>query len=146
MKATIPQFELSACANAFNLVSERGIDGARLIAEKAEAEQREREARVWQEKMQRKLSECPGFVGCEPPSRELAGSVTVQPAAVDEAMDFLKRRCHVGQVAWKKGLGLVVEVLPWRKGLTKAVARRKLARVEQFQFRFEASTHEPTSK
>ena len=140
MKATIPHFELSACADAFNLVGERGIDGARLIAEKAEAEQREREARVWQENMQRKLSGCPGFVGCEPPSRELAGSVTVQPAAVDEAMDFLKRRCHVGQVAWKKGLGLVVEVLPRRKGVPKVVARRRLVPVEQFQFEFGTST------
>jgi len=140
MKATIPHFELSACADAFNLVGERGIDGARLIAEKAEAERREREARVWQENMQRKLSGCPGFVGCEPPSRELAGSVTVQPAAVDEAMDFLKRRCHVGQVAWKKGLGLVVEVLPWRKGVPKVIARRRLAPVEQFQFEFGTST------
>jgi len=141
MKATIPQFELSACTDAFNLIGEHGIDSARVAAEAAERIKREQEARIWREKMQRKLSECPGFVGCEPPSRELAGSVTVQPAALDEAMDFLTRRCHVGQVAWRKGLGLVVEVLPWRKGLTKAVARRKLARVEQFQLKFEASTN-----
>ena len=136
MKAKIPQFELSACANAFNLMSERGIDGARLIAEKAEAEQREREARIWREKMQRKLSECPGFVGCEPPGEDARGSVTVQPGAADEAFDFLKRRYHVGQVAWKKGLGFVVEVLPRRKGLTRSVVRRKLAPIQQFQFTF----------
>jgi hypothetical protein len=136
MKTTIPQFELPSCADAFNLIGECGIDGARLIAERAEAERREREARVWQEKMQRKLSECPGFVGCEPPGAQSPGSVTVQPSAMDEAMDFLTRRCHVGQVAWKKGIGLVLEVLPRRKGVIKSVARRKLARIEQFQFGF----------
>jgi hypothetical protein len=141
MKTTIPQFEMPSCADAFNLIGERGIDGARLMAEKEEAKRREREARVWQEKMQRKLSECPGFVGYEPPSQHLAGSITVQPSAVDEAMDFLTRRCHVGQVAWKKGLGLVVEVLPRRKGVTKVVARRKMAPVEQFQFKLDASAN-----
>jgi hypothetical protein len=140
MKTTIPQFELPPCADAFNLVGERGLDGARLIAEKREAERREREARVWQEKMQRKLSECPGFVGFNAPGEQSSGSITVQPSAVDAAMDFLTRRCHVGQVAWKKGFGLVVEVLPRCKGVTKAVARRKLAPVEQFHFKFEAST------
>jgi len=140
MKVKIPQFELSACADAFNLIGEHGIDGARVVAEMAERIKREQEARIWQEKMQRKLSECPGFVGCEPPAEQVPGSVTVQPSAVDEAMDFLTRRCHVGQVAWKKGLGLVVEVLPWRKGVPKVIARRRLAPVEQFQFEFGTST------
>lgn len=140
MKATIPQFELPACTDAFNLIGERGIDGARVAAESAERIKREKEARIWQDKMQRKLSECPGFVGCEPPGQQLPGSVTVQPSAVDEAMDFLKRRCHVGRLDWKKGLGLVVEVLPRRKGVPNAVARRRLVPLEQFQFEFETST------
>jgi hypothetical protein len=133
-----PQLELGPCANAFNLAGERGVDGARVIAEMAEAARREREARAWQEKMQRKLSDCPGFVGCLPPGEQSPGSVTVQPAAADDAVDFLKRRFHVGPVCWQKGIGFTIEVLPRREGIGKPVARRRLVPVEQFHFNFEA--------
>jgi hypothetical protein len=139
MRVKAAQLELRACTGVFNLAGERGTDGARVITEMAEAMRREREARAWQEKMQRKLSECPGFVGCRPPGEQSPGRVTVQPSAADEAVDFLKRRFHVGQVGWQKGLGLTIEVLPRRKGLTKGVARRRLAAVEQFQFTFDAT-------
>ena len=139
MKIKAPQLELSPCANAFNLVGERGIDGARVIAEMAEAMRREREARDWHEKNQRKLSECPGFVGCVPPGAQSAGKVTIQPSAADEAMDFLARRFHVGPVGWQKGVGLTIEVLPRRKAMSKAVARRRLAPAEQFQLSFDGS-------
>ena len=141
MRIRASQLELCACADAFNLVGDRGIDGARVIAEMAEAMRRQREARAWQEKMQRKLSECPGFVGCRPPGEQSPGRVTVQPTAADDALDFLKRRFHVGQVGWERGLGLTVEILPHRKGTTKALARRRLAPVEQFQFSFEVKAH-----
>jgi hypothetical protein len=136
VKAKPPQLELRAYAGAFNLMGERGVDGALVISATAEAMRREREARAWQEKMQRTLSECPGFVGCHPPGEQSPGRVTVQPGAADEAVDFLKRRFHVGQVGWKRGLGLIVEVLPRRKGTSKAVVRRRLAPIEQFQFTF----------
>ena len=132
MRTKAAQLELRACADAFNLAGQRGVDGARVIAEMAEAMRREREARAWQEKMQRKLAECPGFVGCRPPGEQSPGRVTVQPGAADEAMNFLARRFHVGQVGWTKGLGLTIEVLPRRKGMARAVARRRLAQVEQF--------------
>lgn len=134
MRAEAAQLELRACADVFNLAAEQGVDGARVIAELAEAMRREREARAWEEKMQRKLSECPGFVGCRPPGEQSPGRVTVQPSAADAAVDFLRRRFHVGQVGWTKGLGLTIEVLPRRRGVTQAVARRRLAPVEQFQF------------
>jgi hypothetical protein len=111
MRIKVPQLELLACADAFNLVGERGVDGARVVADMAEAMRREREARAWQDKMQRKLSACPGFVGCRPPGERSPGRVTVQPSAADDAVDFLKRRFHVGQVGWQKGLGLIIEVL-----------------------------------
>ena len=137
MRIKAAQLELRACADAFNLSGERGIDGARVVAEMAEVMRREREARAWQEKMQRKLSECPGFVGCRPPGEQSAGSITVQPSAADEAMKFLARRYHVGPVGWTRGLGLTIEVLPRRKGVTRAVARRRLAPVEQFQLPLE---------
>ena len=139
MRVKAPQLELCACASAFNLAGERSVDGARLIAQLAEASRREREARAWQDRMQRKLSECPGFVGCLPPGEQSSGSVTVQPTAADEAMTFLARRFHLGPVAWQKGVGLTIEVLPRRKGVTKAVARRRLVPVEQYQFSFEAA-------
>jgi hypothetical protein len=135
MRIKVSQLELRPCATAFNLAGERGIDGARVIAEMAEAMRREREARAWQDKMQRKLSECPGFVGCHPPGEQSPGRVTVQPGTADEAVEFLKRRFHLGPVGWQRGLGLTIEVLPRRKGVSKAVARRRLAPVEQFRFR-----------
>ena len=139
MRITVHQLELSASASVFNLAGERGVDGARVIAEMSEALRREREARAWADRMQRKLSECPGFIGCIPPGVESRGTVTVQPAAADEAVDFLKRRFHVGQVAWHRGLGLSIDLLPRRKGLTKRAARRRLASAEQFQFRLEGA-------
>ena len=137
MKTRVLQLELRPCADAFNLAGEPGIDGARVIAEMAEAMRREREARAWQDKMQRKLSETPGFVGCRPPGEQSPGRVTVQPGAADAAVEFLSRRFHVGQVGWQRGIGLTIEVLPRRKGVSKAVARRRLAAVEQFHFRLE---------
>src|SRR5271165_533275 len=118
MSITVRQMELRPCTDAFNLAGERGVDGARVIAEMSEALRREREARAWSKKMQRKLSECPGFIGCIPPGAESRGTVTVQPAAADEAVDFLRRRFHVGQVSWQRGLGLSIDLLPRRKGLT----------------------------
>ena len=137
MKTKSAQLELRPCATAFNLAGERGVDGARVISEMAEAMRREREAREWQEKMQRKLSECPGFIGCNPPGEQSPGKVTVQPAAADEAVEFLKRRFHVGPVNWQRGMGLTIEVLARRKGLSKSVVRRRLAPVEQFRFTFD---------
>ena len=136
MRVKTLQLELRPCADAFNLSGECGTDGARVIAELAEVMRREREARAWQEKVQRKLSDCPGFVGCLAPGEQSPGKITVQTAAGDSAMDFLKRRFHVGQVNWEKGKGLTVEVLPRRKGLARAEARRKLAAIEQFRFTF----------
>jgi hypothetical protein len=132
MTTKTAQLELAACANAFNLMGEIGVNGAREIAEIAAAMQREREARAWAEKMQRKLSECPGFVGCCPPGVESSGSVTVQPGAADQAVDWLKRRLHVGDVRWDKGLGLTIQVLPRRQGLSRTAVRRRLAPAEQF--------------
>jgi hypothetical protein len=87
--------------------------------------------------MQGKLSECPGFVGCRAPGEQTPGSVTIQPGAADAAMEFLQRRFHVGQLGWQKGIGLTIEVLPRRKSVSKAVARRRLAPREQFKFRFD---------
>ena len=142
MKTRAAQLELRPCADAFNLIGERGVDAAREIAEIAEAMRRETEARAWQERMQRKLSECPGFVGCHPPGVESRGTVTVQPGAADEAVEFLKRRFHVGQVEWQKGLGLTIAVLPRSKGASKAVVRRRLAHVEQFHFGFDTKNQD----
>jgi hypothetical protein len=140
MKVTAPQLELRPCSEVFNLFGERSIDGARAIAELAEASKREREARAWQEKMQRKLSECPGFLGCSTVGEQSPCRVTIQPGAGDEAVTFLKRRFHLGPVVWEKGIGLTIEVVPRRKGMTKAVARNRLAPIEQFQFGFEKRT------
>jgi hypothetical protein len=137
MRIKIHQLELRPCADAFNLIGERGRDGAAEIAELARAASVAREAREWQERMQRKLSECPGFVGCHPPGVESRGTVTVQPGAADDAVEFLRRRFHVGQVGWQKGLGMIIEVLPRRKGQTRASISRRFAPIEQFHFTFQ---------
>lgn len=134
MRIKVHQLELRPCADAFNLSGDRGTDGARVIAEMAEAMRREREIRAWADKMQRKLSECPGFVGCHPPGVESSGRVTVQPGAADDAVEYLKRRFHVGQIGWQRGMGLTIEISPRRKGVSQAVIRRRLAPVKQFQF------------
>jgi DNA invertase Pin-like site-specific DNA recombinase len=136
MRTKVAQLELRPCAGVFNLAGERGVDGARAIAEMAEATRREREARAWAAKMQRKLSECPGFIGCHPPGVETPGTVTVQPESTDEALEFLKRRFHVGQVDWQRGMGMILKILPRRKGVSRAVVRRRLSSAEQFQFSF----------
>jgi hypothetical protein len=65
------------------------------------------------------------------------GVVTVQGASGDAALDFLRRRFHVGAVNWLRGMGLVVEILPRRKGQSRAVIRRRLAPIEQFRFAFQ---------
>jgi len=62
----------------------------------------EREAKKLAEKMQTKLALCPGFVGCHP------GGITAQPGAIDEAIEFLKRRFYVGQPQWKRGIGMTI--------------------------------------
>lgn len=137
MRIKVHQLELRPCANAFNLIGERGRDGAAEIAELARQTQLAREARECQERMQLRLSQCPGFVGCNPPDTESRGTVTVQPGAGDDAVDYLKRRFHVGAVNWQRGMGLVIEVLPRRKGQTRASIRRRLAPIEQFDFSFQ---------
>jgi len=135
MKTKSVQLELRACATVFNLFGERGGDGTREVAEMAGQAQLAREAREWQERMQRRLSECPGFIGCNPPGEQSPGKVTVQPGAADDAVDFLKRRFHVGPVGWQKGVGFTIEILRRRKGVSSTTARRRLLPIEQFQFR-----------
>jgi hypothetical protein len=139
MKTKSIQLELTACATVFNLFGESGDDGTREIAEMARQAQLAREAREWQERMQRKLSKCPGFIGCNPPGEQTPGKVTVQPGAADDAVDFLKRRFHVGPVGWQKGIGIAIEILPRHKGVSSAAARRRFMLIEQFQFAFQRS-------
>lgn len=137
MKTKVPQFELPAAGACFNLVAERGVDGQRAIADMAERMRKEREAAEFRDRMQGKLSECPGFVGCYPlGSPESAGRVTVQPSMVDDAVDYMRRRYVVAQVGYKRGLGFMIEFMPQRRGLTRARAAARL-RPEQFEFSLE---------
>lgn len=139
MRIKARQLELRPCSDAFNLAGERAVDAVAVMLERGRQAAAAEAAREFERKMQRLLSDCPGFVGCCPPGQQSPGKVTVQPAVADEAVDFLKRRFHVGEVGWEKGLGFTVEILPRRKGLAKATARRRLAPVEQFQLRFSES-------
>jgi len=127
------QLELRACADAFNLAGEQGIDSARLIAEMASAMRREREARAWQDKMQRKLSDCPGFVGGDLPSSERSkGCIIVDPAMAREARDWLKRRFYINEKLELSDQGLCIEVVPRAR---KAQGARRAAlwlKPEQF--------------
>ncbi len=127
------QLELRPCATAFNLAGERGIDGARVIAEIAEAMRHKREAREWQGKCSASCRNAPASSAViRPASNRLAGSLSVQGAG--RGFGFLQRRFHVGPVeleAWVEP----IEVLPRRKGVSRAVNDVSTTRVEQFRFR-----------
>ena len=142
MKKLSLQPDLPVAGVVFNLASERGIDPERVVRETAAARAARIEAEAYREKMQGKLAMCPGFVGCYPPaSVDSPGKVTVQPSAVDDAVDFLKRRFVVGEVGWKKGFGFTVEILPRsrRSGLRPSQRLAK-SRAQQFELAFESTT------
>lgn len=107
------QRELSHIGEVFNLHCECGADPARLARERAEAELRERTARLYAEKYQRTFEQCPGFIGCDAPQGPgRSGRVVVDPAHAEAARFWLKRRFAVNEnLSLEAGAGLVFEVI-----------------------------------
>ncbi len=114
MRKRKTQFELAGeVGNVFNLVGECGVDPARVIRERLEAATAAAAAREYELKMQRLLSECPGFIGSDAPTSEKSkGRVIIEPAFAREARDWLKRRFHTSDNLELSDQGLCIEVVP----------------------------------
>lgn len=137
MKHKPPVIDLPIIGEVFNLAGERGEDPLRIQRERWEAERRQSEALEYQSKMQRTLEECPGFAGCDAPLGEQAqGRIVIEPARVNEAVRWLKRRFHVNEnLELSPDNGLAIDIKP-RVRSCKAGARRRsvgFVKVEQFE-------------
>lgn len=134
---TKAQFELGCACEAFNLAAETGVDPERVLRERRETIERQRQAAAFEAKMQRSLAECPGVVGFDAPnSPDSKGKVVVEPAHTVEAFQWLKRRFHVAENLELSGaVGLVFEIAPRRRGLRSNGKRIKVhfGKVEQFE-------------
>lgn len=127
--------EFSFTAAAFNLFSDHPDDHVDAIMEQARS-LREREDQLrFKSKMQRLLSQCPGFVGCDPPaSASCPGKVVVEPGLIREAMAWLKRRFHVNEnLELSTELGLCIEVAPIIRLQGRVQRRRAFNKPEQFE-------------
>ena len=144
MKAKARQLELHACSGAFNLFGERGIDPVAVLLERGRQAAAAEAAREFERKMQRLLSECPGFVGAEAPAGPASvGRVVVEPRLALEAIPWLKRRFHVNEtLALSPDRGLCVEVKPRARGRSSGRRGRvTFAKPEQFQLNFDEGTN-----
>ncbi|MGO9203264.1 MAG: hypothetical protein ACLQM8_22315 [Limisphaerales bacterium] len=143
MRIKARQLELRPCADAFNLAGERAVDPVAVLLERGRQAAAAKAAREFERKMQRLLSECPGFVGAEAPAGPAsAGKVVVEPGLALEAIPWLKRRFHVNEnLALSHDQGLCVEVKPRARGRSSGHRGRvTFAKLEQFRFSFEERT------
>lgn len=120
MKTTNRTQDFGFAGSCFNLAGERGEDPDRILRERREAEKRQREAAEFQAKMQRRLEECPGFIGGSMPTGPGAcGSVVIEPECIKAAMPWLKARFRVNCAAGIESTGeLRVQIA------AKAIARK----------------------
>ena len=122
-----PQYELPVAGQIFNLAGDMGVDPWRETRERMEAAARAEQARAYQAKMQRILSECPGFVGADAPeSSACTGKIVVEPSHVIEASEWLKRRFHVAESVEvdRTADGIVFEIAP--RVRSKSTGARKV--------------------
>jgi hypothetical protein len=140
MKRKSFQRELPVCASAFNLVIEQADDPWRLERETWERSERERLGREYAAKMQLTLAQCPGFVGCDPPSSDASkGRVVIEPGHVMEAMLWLKRRFHVSEnLDLSPDHGLCIDLAPRVRSCKAGGKRVKVSfkPTEQFALNF----------
>ena len=130
-----PQPEFAGVAQVFNLACECGEDPARVVRERLESAERAAAAREYALKMQRLFSECPGFLGADPPEGETRkGRVVVEPAFAQEARTWLRRRFHVNDAVEICETGLCLEVVPpERKSRGQTRKRVSFAKPEQLK-------------
>ncbi len=125
----------------FNLAGQAGVDPMRVLREKWEREERERARREFADKMQRTLSECPGFVGADAPaSEEGTGRIVIEPGMIVEAMPWLRRRFHVSEnLALSVDQGLAIDLMPRVRRKGSAPRKRiTFGKVEQFNLELDA--------
>lgn len=137
-KTNQPDLPLCGLANIFNLAGQRGEDPGRLMREREAAERREREAAEYEARYQRKLSECPGFVGGDAPRGPGAeGRVVVDPRLVLEARSWLTHRFAVNDALSLSEIadGIVFEIRARATPGQRTARRRgtKFGRPEQFE-------------
>jgi len=93
---------------------------------------------TFEQLMQQKLGDCPGFIGCDAPkSASCTGKVMVDPARITEAMPWLRRRFYCSEnLELSTDCGLCVEIAPRiRKPGVKRVPVH-FGKIEQFSFDF----------
>ncbi len=139
--------EFSFARTAFNLIAERGDDPERIRREAEETVRRQREAAEYQEKMQRKLTECPGFMGADLPAGPgCKGTVVVQPGLVREANDWLRKRFAVSEsMELSEADGIVLQIIARRKSVTRGERRVKVSFGQPQQFELPLITTEATN-
>ena len=135
MPKSIIQNELTGeIGQAFNLVSEYGEDPERIIRERQEAEAAAAAALEYESKMQRSFAQCPGFIGCDPPSGERSkGRVVVDPTYAFQAREWLKRRFNCNEAIELSDHGLCIEVMP-RVRAKPGQPRRRVSFLKPEQF------------
>jgi len=136
----ISQFELSQSDAVFNLSVQSGIDPWRVERERAEAEQRSKQAAEYQRKMQLSLERCPGFSGCDAPALPGAqGMVVVEPGRIGEAWSWLKRRYHVCEsLELSTDQGIAIRIAPRNRRVTGQRRKRtvRFGPATQYEFAF----------
>jgi len=133
----IPQYGLPEVDQVFNLAAEQTQDGERLFREKVEAERAAKAAADYQKRMQRVLSDCPGFIGADAPAGQgKQGAVVVDPRMATDARVWLKRRFHVNEsLSLTRSDGLCFEVRTReRKPLAPGAKRLKVTWDKPKQF------------
>lgn len=130
------QWELSCSREAFNLAGQEADDPARLAMEEGRRCAGLEAARQYEARMQRLLSECPGFSGCDAPrSASCSGKVVIEPGRIVDAMPWLKRRFHVNQnLELSTDTGLCVEIKPRERRSSGKRSAVKFGKPEQFEF------------
>jgi hypothetical protein len=133
------QPELPVLSGVFNLVGEVGEDLVRLAMEAGRAAAAREAAKEFERAMQRKLEECPGFIGADPPrGPDSIGKVLIEPVRISEAMVWLARRFRPSEnLTLSHDFGICVEIIP-RVPRKPGVKRRqvKFGKPEQFTLDF----------
>jgi hypothetical protein len=130
------QHELPVVGPLFNLSPETAPDMDKLIERERAQLAKECAAREFAAKMQRQLSECPGFLGADLPASEASpGRVVIEPSMTLEAVRWLKRRFQVAEnLEVSPDNGLAIDIKP--RSRRSAGKRHKFTgcRGEQFEF------------
>lgn len=131
------QHELPKAEAVFNLAGQSAPDPWRIAREREEQARVAREAAAYQERMQRTLAECPGFIGADaPPCPEGRGKVIVEPAMAGDAAVWLKRRFHVSESLEldRHADGITFQIAPRTRRRSPGRPRRKVSFAPPEQF------------